>query len=318
MSDHPSREREDRVPDRVPDLMLDRVPDQVPDLMLEKLALGELPEDRASTLRRRLEQDGDERLAAIERSNAEILQQHPPAEVAAAVHRRLARLDDEEARGRGPTGWLMWAPVAAAAGLLLVWSVGRDGATGSGGGADGGADGGSDGPVLIAEADPKVPHAEGGAPQAEGGAQPEQIFLKGDPVLSIDRVHDGRPQRMSHGGTVAAGELLQITYNAKGAQQGVVVSVDGAGVATLHFPTSELDDARLAHGGPIPLPASYELDDAPGFERFFFVTVDAGEPPLPVARVMEAARALATSDEAHDGALALPEGWRQQSIRLDK
>ncbi|MCX4246548.1 hypothetical protein [Paraliomyxa miuraensis] len=284
---------------------------RVPDLMLEKLALGELPEARASALRQRLEAEGDERLAAIERSNAEILREHPPDEVAAAVHRRLARLDhdrDAEQRGRPRAGWMMWAPVAAAAGVLLVWTLGRDG-DGGGGVDEGGAIEGE--PTLIAKADPEHP-------AADGGTAPEQIFLKGDPVLSIDRVHEGRPERMSEGARVAQGELLQVTYNAKGAQQGVIVSIDGAGVATLHFPASEGDDPRLAHGGPIPLSESYELDDAPGFERFFFVTVDGGEVRLSVARVMEAARALATSEQARDGELELPQDWRQQSIRLDK
>ena len=280
----------------------------VPDLMLEKLVLGELPEGQARALRQRLEQAGDERLEAIERSNAEILREHPPAEVAAAVRRRLARQGDEDARARTRPGWLMWAPAAAAASVLLVWWVGREGDP------NGGT---SDGSAVIAEADPReVPDPK--SLSADEGGAPEQIFLKGDPVLSIDRVHDGRPQRMSDRDAVAAGDLLQVTYNAKGAQQGVIVSIDGAGVATLHFPVSELADPGLAHGGPIPLPESYELDDAPGFERFFFVTVDAARPRLDVAKVLDAARGLAAGEHAEDGALALPEQWRQQSILLRK
>lgn len=279
---------------------------RVPDLMIEKLALGELPDARAGALRQRLGAEADERLAAIERSNAEILQEHPPGEVAAEVRRRLARQHAGAANAR--PGWFSWAPVAVAAGVMLVWWVGR-GVDGPGGTPD-------SGPAVIAEADVEALPAKG--PGADGGAPPEQIFLKGDPVLAIDRVHDGRPQRLRERDAVTVGDRLQVTYNAKGAQQGVVVSIDGAGVATLHFPASETDDPRLAHGGPVPLPESYELDDAPGFERFFFVTVDVPQPRLPVAQVLEAARALASSDAAREGTLALPSEWRQQSILLRK
>jgi hypothetical protein len=273
-----------------------------PDLMVEKLALGELAGEQAAALRRRLDEAGDERLAAIERSNAEILREHPPAEVAAAVRRRLARLEDETPARARPS-WLMWAPMAAAAAVALMWWVG-------GNDPETGIRGGEADPVVIAKAEPPV--------VADDGATPEQIFIKGDPVLMIDRVQDGRPQRMADAARVAAGDLLQVGYNAKGAQQGVVVSIDGAGVATLHFPAAEADDPRLDHGGPIPLSASYELDDAPGFERFFFVTVDTREPRLDVAGVMEAARMLARGADARDGELALPQGWRQQSILLRK
>jgi hypothetical protein len=282
--------------------------ERVPDLMLEKLALGELPEDRAAALRQRLGAEGEERLAAIERSNAEILREHPPGEVAAAVRQRLARLDGEaeaEASRRGSAGWLLWAPVMAGAAMALLWWVGRDGEPE-------GADGMRGAPV-IAKAEAEVPPEKIG--ESPG---PEQIYLKGDPRLLIDRMQDGRPTRMVTGDAVAAGDLLQVGYLANGVQQGVVVSIDGAGVATLHFPASEGASPLLEQGGRVGLPESYELDAAPGFERFFFVTVDGAEPVLEPAKVMEAARALAGSERARDGELVLPQGWRQQSVLLRK
>lgn len=167
-------------------------------------------------------------------------------------------------------------------------------------------------------ADPLVDAGESKQDPAADGGEPERILLKGAPVLMVDRVSDGRPERLATEATVSAGDQLQVKYNAKGAQQGVVVSIDGAGVATLHFPATETSDARLAHGGPIHLPESYEIDDAPGFERVFFVTVDVTEPKLDAARVMDAAHTLASGGNARDGELTLPEGWRQQSILLVK
>jgi hypothetical protein len=279
--------------------------ERVPELMLEKLALGELPEERAATLRQRLGGEGEERLAAIERSNAEILREHPPTEVAAAVRRRLARLDEGAAPRRSGAGWLVWAPMMAAAAVALVWWVGRDGEPG-------GTDGRPDAP-LIAKAEPGVPPTKVGDSQG-----PETIYLKGDPRLMIDRIADGRPTRMSTGDAVAAGDRLQLGYIANGVQQGVVVSIDGAGVATLHFPASEAGSPVLDQGGRVGLPESYELDAAPGFERFFFVTVDGAEPRLDPGKVMEAARELAKGERAEESELLLPEGWKQQTILLRK
>lgn len=273
---------------------------RVPELFVEQLALGELPAERAAALRQRLA--GEERLAAIEASNAAIMREHPPEEVAAAVRLRLARLEAEEPRRAG-AGWLVWAPVAVAAAVALVWWAGRD------------ADpmGRPDAPPVIAKAEPEVP------PTKVGGSQgPETIYLKGDPRLMIDRVADGRATRMAAGEVAAAGDRLQLAYLANGVQQGVVVSIDGAGVATLHFPASETASPALQQGGRVGLPESYELDAAPGFERFFFVTVDGAEPELEPAKVMAAARSLATGEAAEDGALVLPEGWKQQAILLKK
>ena len=51
----------------------------------------------------------------------------------------------------------------------------------------------------------------------------------------------------------------------------------------------------------MPLPDSYELDDAPGFERFFFVTLDVAEPRTAVMKAKLAelgvTRALVLVDE---------------------
>lgn len=273
---------------------------RVPDLMLEKLALDELPPAEATALRQRLGAEEQARLVALARSNEEILREHPPAAVAAAVRQRLARLDEAEPRRTSAT-WLAWAPVLTAAAVALVWWVSRDGTPT--------IDGPQQAPPVIAKAEPDHPPTQ---------QDPETIYLKGDPRLTIDRIADGRPQRLSAGNRIAAGDVLQVGYLANGVQQGVVVSIDGAGVATLHFPSSEDGSARLEQGGRVGLRESYELDAAPGFERFFFVTVAGTEPTLEPARVMEAARALAKGEHPADGALVLPQGYAQQSILLEK
>ena len=122
-----------------------------------------------------------------------------------------------------------------------------------------------------------------------------------------------------HTGRFVVAELLRRGFTP------VAVGRDRAKLAASGLPVgvtaqvaSTADPASLDQGGAVPLRESYELDDAPGFERFFFVTVAQDEPALEVARVMDAARALAASEDAREAALELPEGWRQQSLLLTK
>ena len=51
-----------------------------------------------------------------------------------------------------------------------------------------------------------------------------------------------------------------------------------AGCVTRHLPAAGARAAPLSRARPVPLPEAYELDDAPGFERFFLVTADDAVP----------------------------------------
>ncbi|HVE81282.1 MAG TPA: ActD protein [Myxococcales bacterium] len=87
---------------------------RIPDWVLERHLVGELPQgfteaDLAA------DPTVPERLAALRASDAEILDRHPPAVVAARVRDRDGRRREER---RALT--LRWVPVAAAAGLIAV------------------------------------------------------------------------------------------------------------------------------------------------------------------------------------------------------
>ncbi|MEZ4473614.1 MAG: hypothetical protein R3F60_23055 [bacterium] len=73
---------------------------------------------------------------------------------------------------------------------------------------------------------------------------------------------------------------------------------------TLHFPDTASADTALPAGQQlVTLPHAYQLDDAPRFERFFFVTAHH---PLDVGELLAEARQLAADDAAEDAAPALP------------
>jgi hypothetical protein len=65
----------------------------------------------------------------------------------------------------------------------------------------------------------------------------------------------------------------------------------------------------------VALPHAYELDDAPGFERFFLVTCARA---FSVQPVLDAAHAVARGATARTAPLALPSELEQSSVTLEK
>ena len=136
------------------------------------------------------------------------------------------------------------------------------------------------------------------------------------PRLYVYRHRTGGDQRLPDGARAARGDLLQLAYRSRGGGYGVLLSIDGRGKATLHWPEkSDNGAAKLQPADEVRVPSSYELDDAPAFERFFFVRAAT---PFSVATAIEAARALAAQPSARTQSLALPPGFEQISLALDK
>lgn len=260
--------------------------DEIPDLLVELLLLGELPEPEGSALRRQLEAAGDPRLEQLARSNAEVLERYPPSMMAARLRGALG--ERPRARGRG---WRAGAAgMAAAAALALVWVV---------------------------RPTPSEPTSEPTGEQAEAlpvGEGDEQVRDKGGERLVVHRKLPTGAEQLLPGALVAPGDVLQLGYVRGDRSHGVIVSIDGVGAVTLHWPPNPDDDTALADG-PTQLDYAFELDDSPGFERFFFITASQ---PLPVQEVMGAVRALAGRDDARHAPLRLREGWAQLDLLLDK
>jgi hypothetical protein len=264
----------------------------IPDYLLEQYALGELSGEEARRLDRCVEQDPDlrARLAALRVSNEGILAEHPPAEFARAVELRArgaaAVLRASGSRRSAVPRWMIFAPAAAAVALLTLVVV-------------------KQGPVLRRESD-----------LARTGAQTEVTREKGRPQLRIYRRAGTGIDSLRETDAAARGDVLQLSYAPFGRLHGVILSIDGRGTVTLHFPAAPDQSTRLVGRGETLLPDAYELDDAPGFERFFLVTSSA---PIDVPAVLSAARNLAGSVTAarHDS-LPLPSSLEQTSFLIRK
>lgn len=255
-------------------------------LVLERHLLGELSQAEQASLHKRLAAESplQARLAALDEEREQILRTYPPATLVPAIELRLYHESARRARHERGWSWQLWAPAggALAAAALAV-------------------------ALLQPPSTTRPETAELEATREKG--QHTQLLVFPRPAPGAE------PRALVDGAEVASHELLQVGYVASGKRHGVIVSIDGRGEATLHFPAAPELSTRLSPG-QILLPSAYELDDAPRFERFFFVTSTRA---IPVAAVLTAARKLA-SDEAHAGSapLALSPDLEQTSLLLLK
>lgn len=254
---------------------------RVPDLEVEKLCLGELSPEREGEVLDLLgsESGGGERPEEIRASNDEILSKYPPRVMAAQIEEK-AKL---QARG-GRSRRLVWiaVPSLAAAAVAVALTL-----------------------VVL----PDHP----GSPPIKRMEIDEYYGSKGlDEALFVFRRGENGEELLKEGADVKPGDVLQIKYRAKSADYGVIFSVDGRGNVTLHFPSSPGLSTALEHGGAHALGFSFELDDAPRFERFFFVT---SSEPLDVEEILETGRRLGPNET---NPLKLDEKLRQSDFLLHK
>ncbi len=140
--------------------------------------------------------------------------------------------------------------------------------------------------------------------------------LKGtDAKISLYRKTKQGHERLSDAANVSKGDLIQIGYQSMGMRYGVILSIDGRGELTLHFPYKQ-DEIPLLKGQTEHfLKNSYELDDAPEFERFIFIY---SENAISVPLVIKAAKEMSKTKNVVNAALELPENMKQVSIILKK
>ncbi len=279
-------------------------PPHVPDWKLERYALGELPPDESEVIRARLQAEAEAvrtgltprgdlsaRLEALQQSDAEILAAHPPRQVAAELRRRqhLRRAEaDQAARGRGRRWVLGLAPIAAAALALFIVL-----------------------PMLDDDATRPIDETTSGYVGEKGFGSARLLVYRDNGEPTGEKLGDGSQAR--------AGDRIQLAYNTHAKRDerphGVIVSIDGRGAVTLHYPAEPGGSTELSTDGERKLPFSGELDDAPRYERYFMVT---SEQAIDVQSVLDAAARLASTGQAGEQQLPLPPHLEQLSVRIDK
>lgn len=261
----------------------------VPDLLLERYRLGEMSPTEIARFRRRLEADEGlrARLRALDDSDEEIARRYPPGWLAARIRQRLPvnALRRSPSIGQRRFSWRL--PIAVAATAVVALGVGWR----------------LLGPLRLLPAWMKSRSVE------------QVDRLKGDSLVLFRKTAAGS-EVLGNGARARAGDQIRIGYRAADHSYGVILSIDGRGVVTRHFPQQGERAALLTHDGLVLLDHAYELDDAPGWERFYLVT---GREAFDWAPVLVAARALAAGAGARPpGALTLSAPLEQTSLFLMK
>jgi hypothetical protein len=221
-------------------------------VLLERYACGEVTDEEKCLVEAECGNDSEvrEQLAAIKTSNTEILSTYAPEktanEIALKMHREQVRMTigDNASAVVSDRKRLRLFPAWSYSILLLVFIV----------------------PFSVHYFD------------ARNTRLPVNEREKGlGPSLTIYRDEVNSYNKLTDSSVVSAGDRLQIGYTAAGKKFGIIFSVDGNGVISLHYPVDTLmmqSGSRLEQGGEQLLNTSFELDSAPLFERFYFLTSD--------------------------------------------
>lgn len=255
---------------------------------LERYLLGELPSHRMVEIEELLEENPEikKEIEELKKSNQTILEQYPAESMVPQVlhrheeekHRKKIR---EKARFLTLKRLVYATPVIAAAFIVLF--------------------------IVF--------HNTGTLPTDTRIKGLEDIDLTKTQII-IYRKKGDEAEILKNGELAKAGDLLQIAYVPASKTYGVIFSIDGNGVVTLHFPENENSSALLKQEKTVLLGAAYELDNAPEYERFFFITTTK---EIDVKEIIKQAKSLADSpDSAIKGLLRLPETFSQFSILLNK
>jgi hypothetical protein len=264
----------------------------IPDIKLELYLLGELSRDEQQALALCIAGDAQlrNRIDALRSSNDDVLKTYPSAHIAKGIEQRLrsnarpARID---------TTWSRHArAIVAGPALVLLALV-------------------AIGPLLFPLVDSRS-FTPTTAPQ-------EVIIEKGTPSvprLWVYKKTGAQSVRMEDNNEARARDLVQLSYAASGRRHGVILSIDGNAHVALHFPRDTQSGTQLARGAEIPLPYAYELDDAPQFERFVFLTSNTA---LDVEQILTQARLVAADpDRARSAALPTGKDVDQYSVVIKK
>lgn len=251
----------------------------LPDWLVERAALEEVPAASRDRLDRADPAELAARVAELRDANAAELSAYPAAQAVALINERVAGMRRRRRRVR-----LAWLGVLGAATAAFV--------------------------VVAAIKPPEVPPVVA----INDG---DDVRTKGVARLNVYRQAGDHAEHLDEDAVVRAGDSIQLRYSASGAHYGVIASIDGAGTVTLHYPVDEDAPALATALAPKPssLPNAYVLDDAPKFERFFFIT---SSDPIEVSQSLAALKLLAARDDSATANLELPTGQHQWSLRLRK
>ncbi len=258
------------------------------DYYLERYAMGELPDEETEEIRRSISTAPhlQEVLEDIQSSNNDILALYPPKAVIASLTSRLEKTPHKSF----PIRQVLAISSIAATFLILFLVL----------------------PMLKKE--PRIIYP---------GSMQDSTLVKGIPAVDLSKTQllvyrkiRDQVEILTDGEKAGTGDLLQLAYVTAEDPYGMILSIDGRGLVTVHFPQNTGDPTALEMNKQSLLVNAIELDDAPDFERFFFLTSEA---PIDVDDVLIKVKGQATKpQQVKRSGLDLPENIKQYSILILK
>jgi anti-sigma factor RsiW len=237
----------------------------IPDVVIERYRLNELPALELERIERRLRDDPALRARVGELEASDGALHDEIERIASRLEGRVI------ARPVHTVAWAVSTATVAAAVLLAV---------------------------VVHTHRPSTPAVDSAEDRVKG------VRPTGPDIAVFRRTGDGS-ERLSDGAVAHAGDLIRVGYRPAGRTFGVIVSIDALGHVTRHLPPTGDRAAHLKGDAMVLLDQAYELDDAPQWERFYFI---AGDTAFDVAPVLRAVR---------DG-VAPPRGLDQSIFTLRK
>lgn len=241
----------------------------IPDWKLERFLTGDLPESEMDEIRELEAKDAmlAQRVRMLREDNKAILNKLPFEALAGKLAGSAGTADEMgSAQVMGTAQVVRTAPrfslVKYASAAVLVLAIALV--------------------AFFAQRETVVTGAEnGGDVAAANGAAQTQVALAETPSDTRIKGLDARMEVWKKTPTgivqlqdldeVREGDEIQLRYAVPEKCFGILFSMDGNGALTLHMGNGE-KSVELAPGKMNSLPFAYKLDDAPYFEKFFFVT----------------------------------------------
>ncbi len=267
----------------------------IPAITLERYVIGDLPADEMQKLDQLITENAmiASQVAAIKKSNEAILKQYTPLTMAQDIRIRASINPNKHQRrvksSRYFQAWGTATVIALSVTLLVVLSPSHQLDIAS-----------INSPDSLVKLEPGI--------RTKGLVPFLQVFRK---------TAEGRVEQLTSGDYASAGDVIQISYVPVSLQYGMIISIDGDGVLTQHLPSDSKQMAeRLRDLTEVQLKNAYELDAAPLFERFYFIT---SKTVFATQQILDAASQLVSESGAVlDKSLLLPEHLNYSVFTLNK
>jgi hypothetical protein len=278
----------------------------ISDWTLEQYVLGELSASDKIELLKRANADSvlEARISQIRRSNAVLLEEIPPDEFVKLIENSLEGNNSNTAdqpnkkeifirRLKSLQQWCstfsqrLYLGLTSFAVLLVV--------------------------IML------VPNLNLISPKSVNTISENSVRLKGlQPQINVYRQTGTNAEKYSDKNVLQENDIIQISYVAAQNEYGYIFSIDGNDVITPHLKNNNLA-AELESSGEITLENGYKLDDAPGFERFFFISAPK---VFSVSQIDDAIHRLIKAKATRQGELAINlspgQVFQVTSITFDK